>query len=87
MDWLEVIQTVGICLNSIFLLAIMLMLFRLGSEFLPPSSREIEEMLDNLDEDELPIILQGKSREEIREILHTPVPPSSKNRNPKRSKK
>lgn len=78
MDWLEVIQTVGICLNSIFLLAIMLMLFRLGSEFLPPSSMEIEEMLDNLDDEELPIILHGKSREEIKEILHTPVPRTPK---------
>jgi len=85
MDWLEVIQTVGICLNSILLLAITLMIFRVGTEFLPPSSLEIEEMLNNLDnDDELPTVFYGKSREEVKSILTTPVPPSSKKRRNKK---
>lgn len=71
MDWLEIVQTVGICLNSIFLLAITYMLFTLGSSFLPPTKKEIEEMMADVDieDDDLIVLLQDKSQEEIESLL------------------
>lgn len=87
MDILEVLQTVGICLSSLFLLAIVLMLFRLGSVFLPPTQAELDEMEEEFKEGDALVYLRGKSREEIAEMLNTPVPPSSRNRRSKSPKK
>ena len=88
MNILEILQTIGICLSSVFLLLITLMLFQLGSAMLPPTAEELEELMeDEMSEHEAIIYLRGRSREEIAELLRTPVPPSSKNQQSKRRKK
>lgn len=84
MDLLEVLQTVGICLNSVFLLLIVVMLARLGSFFLPPTQEELEEELSQSD----PLVhVRGKSREEIHEMLTRPLPSVSKDFRSKSRKK
>jgi hypothetical protein len=87
MDILEVLQTVGICLSSIFLLLIVIMLFRLGSVFLPPTQAELDEMAEEHNEGDVLVYLRGKSREEIDEIINTPAPPSGRSRRSKSSRK
>ena len=87
MDWLEVVQTVGICLNCVASVVIVMMLFNLGSYILPPTQAELDEMENDFDEGDVLVYLRGKSREEIEEILTTPVPPSKKKRRSKRNDK
>jgi len=87
MDWLEIVQTVGICLNCVASVLIVLMLFNLGSFILPPIQAELDEMEDDFDEGDVIVYLRGKSREEIEEMLVTPVPPSKKKRRSKRRDK
>lgn len=78
MDLHEVLQTVGICLNSVFLLLIVLMLARLGSFFLPPTQEELDELEEELNESDPLMYVRGKSREEIHEMLTRPLPSVSK---------
>jgi len=87
MDILEILQTIGICLSSLFLLLIALMLFRLGSVLLPPTQAELDEREEEFNEGDMIVYLRGKSREEIETIFNTPVPPASKNRRSKSPKK
>lgn len=86
-DWLEVIQTAAICLNGVLSLLMFFMILKLGSVILPPTQAELDEMENDFDEGDIIVYLRGKSPEEIEEILHTPVPPSSKGRRSKRRKK
>lgn len=76
MNILEILQTVGICLSSVFLLLIVIILLKLGAVFLPPTQAELDAMKEEDNEDDILVYLRGKSREEIEEILTTPVPPS-----------
>ncbi len=82
MNWLEILQTVGICLNSVLLLAIAYMMFTLVAALIPPTQEELEKSLSDMDvdasEDELVIILQGKTHEEIDELLQKKPPPGRK---------
>lgn len=75
MDILEILQTVALCLNSLFLLVIMFMIFKVGGVFLPPTAQEIEEMqaayeadyddYEIIDNNDLVVILQTKTDKEI----------------------
>jgi len=62
MNILEILQTVGICLSSFFLLLIVLMLFKLGSVFLPPTQAEIDEMIEEFDEDDNRVYFTRQSK-------------------------
>jgi len=87
MDWLEIIQTLGIGLNCLASVVIVMMLFKLGDVILPPTQAELDEMEDDFDEGDVIVYLRGKSREEIEEMLVTPAPPSKKKRRSKRRDK
>lgn len=94
MDWLEIVQTVAICINSILLFAITYMVFMVGSSFLPPTQKELEEMLAEDDytfndedesEDESYVILTNLDPQEAKELLDNA--PSGRRRGSKRRRR
>jgi hypothetical protein len=55
MDWLELFQTIGICVGSVALAMIAFMLFYVGISFFPP--RPDEDELDDLE----PLVIYAPS--------------------------
>jgi hypothetical protein len=76
MDILQVFQTIGICVGAVALVAIAFLLLLVVSS-LEPNLNEPDEKADPLH------FLRGKSREEIHQILTTPVYESRPRRKPR----
>jgi len=73
MDILQILQTIGICVGAVALVAIAILLFLIVSSVEP-----------TLDEEADPLrFLRGKSREEIHQILTTPVYETRPRRKPR----
>jgi hypothetical protein len=76
MDILQILQTIGICVGAVALVAIAILLFLVVSSVDPIP-----------DEDAHPLrFLRGKSREEIHQLLTTPVYESPPRRKPRPKK-
>lgn len=71
MDFLQILQTIGICMGSLALVAIAIMMFMVLSVLGPPPDDFSEELSE---EDEILDSLKGLSREQIKTILETQVP-------------
>ncbi len=66
MDILRVLQTLGICVGAVAPVAIAIMLFLVVSAFGSSTKEEDED-------DEILHVLRGMSRDDIHEVLTTPV--------------
>ncbi len=79
MDILQVLQTIGICVGAVALVAMAILLFLVVSS--------LGSTLNDPDEQDDPLrFLRGKSREEIHQILTTPVYESRPRRKPRAKK-
>ena len=76
MDILQVLQTLGICVGAVALAAIAILLFLVVSSVEPTPDEEADPLC----------FLRGKSREEIHQILTTPVYESPPRRKPRAKK-
>ncbi len=73
MDILQILQTIGICVGAVALIAIAILLFLIVSSVEPSPDEEADPLR----------FLRGKSREEIHQILTTPVYESQPRRKPR----